>query len=163
LPASSSSLPTGNLCRLFRRARTSTSVLKTVSCGSTRSATTPGESHRYLIAVLKDPATRGGSKAMHERIGVGDELQISLPKNHFPLAPDAKRHVLLAGGIGITPILCMAERLALVGGDFELHYCVRSRERTAFLERIANSSFGPRVQFHFDDGPREQRLDLPAC
>src|SRR4051794_9374755 len=73
----------------------------------------PTESHRYLIGVLKDPGTRGGSKAMHELVAEGDSLEISAPKNHFALAHHATRSLLLAGGIGITPILCMAERLAM--------------------------------------------------
>jgi vanillate O-demethylase ferredoxin subunit len=120
------------------------------------------ETHRYLIAVLKDPATRGGSKAMHERVRVGDELEISAPRNHFPLAHEARRSVLLAGGIGVTPILCMAERLAAASADFELHHCTRSPERTAFRERIADGRFGSRVHHHFDDGPPEQKLDLAA-
>src|SRR6266581_6715664 len=93
----------------------------------------PSENHRYLIGVLKDPATRGGSKAMHELVNEGDTLTISTPKNHFPLAHGAKRSLLLAGGIGITPILCMAERLAIAGEAFDMHYCTRSKERTAFL------------------------------
>ena len=70
----------------------------------------PTESHRYLIAVLRDPNSRGGSKAMHELVNEGDALHISPPRNHFALAHDAQRHILLAGGIGITPILCMADR-----------------------------------------------------
>ena len=122
----------------------------------------PSESHRYLIGVLKDAATRGGSKAMHEQLGEGDMLTISAPKNHFALAHDAKRHLLLAGGIGITPILCMAERLAVIGAGFEMHYCTRSRERTAFVKRIARASFAPRVFHHFDDGPAAQKLDIAA-
>jgi len=122
----------------------------------------PTESHRYLIGVLRDPASRGGSAAMHERLAEGDTLTISAPKNHFPLAHDAKRHLLLAGGIGITPILCMAERLAITGADFELHYCTRSRERTAFHGRIAASAFAQRVHFHFDDGATVQKLDIAA-
>jgi len=122
----------------------------------------PVESHRYLIGVLRDPATRGGSKAMHELVNEGDVLQISAPKNHFPLAHEAKRSVLLAGGIGITPILCMAERLAIAGAEFEMHYCTRSKERTAFIDRIASSRFASRVQFHFDDGPASQKLDIAA-
>ena len=122
----------------------------------------PTEGHRYLIGVLRDPASRGGSAAMHERLAEGDTLTISAPKNHFPLAHDAKRHLLLAGGIGITPILCMAERLAITGADFELHYCTRSRERTAFHGRIAASAFAQRVHFHFDDGATVQKLDIAA-
>jgi vanillate monooxygenase ferredoxin subunit len=122
----------------------------------------PSESHRYLIGVLKDPATRGGSLAMHERVHVGDALTISAPKNHFALAHEARHHLLVAGGIGVTPILCMAERLAMMGASFEMHYATRSRDRTAFAERIARSSFAPRVSHHFDDGAAAQKLDLAA-
>lgn len=122
----------------------------------------PKETHRYLIGVLRDPASRGGSQAMHEQVQEGQVLQISAPKNHFPLAHDARRSLLLAGGIGVTPILCMAERLAITGADFEMHYCTRSRARTAFYERIAASAYAPQVRFHFDDGEAEQKLDLAA-
>src|SRR5258706_3747739 len=70
----------------------------------------PAESHRYLIGVLRDSVSRGGSRAMHDLVNEGDLLEISAPKNHFALAHGASRSLLLAGGIGITPILCMAER-----------------------------------------------------
>ncbi|MEP7283899.1 MAG: PDR/VanB family oxidoreductase [Rubrivivax sp.] len=120
------------------------------------------ESHRYLIGVLRDPATRGGSAAMHDAVHEGDTLQISPPKNHFALAHDARRNLLLAGGIGVTPILCMAERLARTGADFEMHYCTRSPARTAFHDRIRAAAFADRVQFHFDDGEAAQKLDLTA-
>ena len=122
----------------------------------------PAESHRYLIAVLKDPSSRGGSKGMHERIRIGDVLEISTPKNHFPLAHEVRRSLLLAGGIGVTPILCMAERLAVLGAEFEMHYCTRSAERTAFRDRIISSRFARNVHFHFDDGDGDQKLDIPA-
>jgi vanillate monooxygenase ferredoxin subunit len=118
------------------------------------------ESHRYLIGVLRDPASRGGSVAMHDAVQEGQVLQISAPKNHFALAHDAQRSLLLAGGIGVTPILCMAERLAISGAAFEMHYCTRSRERTAFYERMARSPFAGQVQFHFDDGDAAQKLDI---
>lgn len=120
----------------------------------------PTESHRYLIGVLRDPTSRGGSVAMHDAIQEGQVLHISAPKNHFALAHDAQRSLLLAGGIGVTPILCMAERLAISGAAFEMHYCTRSRERTAFYERMARSSFAAQVQFHFDDGEAAQKLDI---
>ena len=68
--------------------------------------------------------------------------------------------MLIAGGIGVTPILCMAERLAIAGTSFEMHYSTRSPERTAFLQRIKTSSFASQVQFHFDDGPDDQKLQL---
>jgi vanillate O-demethylase ferredoxin subunit len=129
-----------------------------------------GENHRYRIAVLRDAASRGGSQAMHERVEVGQTLTISAPKNHFPLAPAsvavgteaAGRSLLLAGGIGVTPILCMAEALGAAGADFEMHYCARSRRHAAFLDQLAAASYADRVQLHFDDEPPAQRLDIPA-
>ncbi|MDE2416877.1 MAG: oxidoreductase [Burkholderiales bacterium] len=120
----------------------------------------PAEAHRYQIAVLRDPASRGGSVAVHDRVNEGDLLQISAPKNHFALAHDAKKHLLLAGGIGVTPILCMAERLAQTGADFQMHYATRAPERTAFRSRIAASGFADRVQFHYDNAEASQKLDL---
>ena len=122
----------------------------------------PQETHRYLIAVLRDPASRGGSAAMHDAVAVGQLLQISPPKNHFALVHAAPRSLLLAGGIGITPLLCMAERLSRAGAGFELHYCSRSRERTAFAGRIEASAFAASAHFHVDDGAAGQRLDLPG-
>jgi vanillate O-demethylase ferredoxin subunit len=122
----------------------------------------PAESHRYLIAVLKESGGRGGSRTMHESVREGDLLTVSAPKNHFALVHDARRHLLMAGGIGVTPLLCMAERLAAMGSDFRMHYATRSRERTAFMRRIRNSNFADKVAFHFNDGAPQERLDLPA-
>jgi len=120
----------------------------------------PDESHRYQIAVLRDPQSRGGSAAVHAQLHEGTLLQISEPRNHFALAHDDRRHLLLAGGIGVTPILCMAERLQHIGAEYEMHYCTRSADRTAFADRIRNAALGARVAFHFDDGAPEQKLDL---
>jgi vanillate O-demethylase ferredoxin subunit len=120
----------------------------------------PSEEHRYVIGVLRDPASRGGSVAVHDQVKAGQNLQISAPKNHFALSHEASSHLLLAGGIGITPILCMAERLANIGADFELHYCTRNRHKTAFLDRINESAFASQVELHFDDGVPEQKIDL---
>jgi vanillate O-demethylase ferredoxin subunit len=119
----------------------------------------PGETHRYLISVLRDAASRGGSQAMHEHIDTGAVLQISEPRNHFPLV-EAGRTLLLAGGIGVTPLLAMAEALSSRGAAFEMHYCARSPERAAFRERIGASSFAPQVHFHYDSGDASQKLDL---
>lgn len=113
----------------------------------------PDERHRYLIGVLKDPASRGGSQHLHEQINTGDRLHISEPRNLFPLTQEARRSLLFAGGIGITPILCMAERLAHSNADFEMHYCARSSDRAAFVERIRQSAFADRVFVHFDEQP----------
>ncbi|MDM0032416.1 PDR/VanB family oxidoreductase [Variovorax sp. J22P271] len=122
----------------------------------------PAESHRYLIGVLRDAASRGGSSTMHDSVSEGDVLTVSSPKNHFSLAKAAQRSLLLAGGIGVTPILCMAERLAATGAAFTMHYCTRSRERTAFVDRISASSFASQVCFHHDDADPSQRLDLAS-
>jgi vanillate O-demethylase ferredoxin subunit len=119
----------------------------------------PQECHRYLIAVVRDPASRGGSAAIHEEIRAGDLLRISEPRNHFPLVR-SRRSLLFAGGIGVTPLLCMAQRLAHIHADFEMHYCTRSPQRTAFRDRIAASDLASRVHFHFDDGDEDQLLDV---
>lgn len=120
----------------------------------------PGECHRYQIAVLKDAQSRGGSKAIHESVHVGALIPISAPKNHFPLVQRGTGSLLVAGGIGITPLLSMAEQLSRLSLPFDLHYCTRSEARTAFRERIASSSFSSRVRFYTDDAPAEERLDL---
>ncbi|MBV7541454.1 PDR/VanB family oxidoreductase [Acidovorax sp. sic0104] len=119
------------------------------------------EQHRYRIAVLRDPASRGGSVGMHERVTEGDVITISTPRNHFALHP-AQHTLLLAGGIGVTPLLCMADRLARTGAAFALHYCTRSAERTAFAGEITASPMAPHVHFHFDAGAPEQKLDLAS-
>lgn len=122
----------------------------------------PGETHRYAIGVLREQAGRGGSAVMHDQVADGTELRISQPKNHFPLHEDAAHSLLLAGGIGITPIIAMAERLGAVGAPFELQYCTRSPARTAFAERLRQAPFAASVHFHFDDGPPAQKIDLVA-
>lgn len=114
---------------------------------------------RYLIAVLLEPASRGGSAAVH-RLQVGDRLRIGAPRNHFPLQGDAQRSVLLAGGIGITPLLAMAEHLAARGADFVLHYGARSAARMAFTERLRQEALAAQVHLHLDDGAPEQKLVL---
>ncbi|MFM0502481.1 PDR/VanB family oxidoreductase [Paraburkholderia caffeinilytica] len=122
----------------------------------------PAERHRYQIAVLRDPDSRGGSRAMHDDVHEGQEIQISTPRNCFPLVRETQPSLLLAGGIGVTPILCMAEHLNQIGAEFDMHYLTRSRDRTAFYDRLAQSPFASRVTFHHDDGPTSQHLDIPA-
>lgn len=117
------------------------------------------ERHRYQIGVLKDPVSRGGSRAMHDLIQIGTRLLISEPRNLFPLVHAAKRSLLFAGGIGITPILSMAESLAHHGAEFELHYCARAWECAAFVERLQQSAFADRVFLHLDQQP-ETALDI---
>lgn len=113
----------------------------------------------YLIGVLRDPLSRGGSVAMHDEIRVGDHLRISEPKNHFPLQ-SAPRTLLFAGGIGVTPILSMAEHLGHTHSKFEMHYCARSRDRMAFVDRIEESAFCDSVHFYHDENPDAGKLDV---
>lgn len=119
----------------------------------------PAERNSYRIGVLNAANSRGGSAAMHALV-VGDLIRISEPRNLFPLDSGNSFSVLLAGGIGITPILCMAERLLQTGAGFNLHYFTKSRKRTPFLDHILNSSMMTRTSFHFDDDMPEARFDL---
>ncbi len=121
----------------------------------------PSERHRYVIGVLRAPDSRGGSVLLHNGIRNGSRLSISMPRNNFALVPAAKRSVLFAGGIGITPILSMAEHLWREDSPFEMHYCARSRERLAFSAHISASPYADRVLFHFDNGIPAQMLDPP--
>jgi len=91
---------------------------------------------RYLIAVQREPESRGGSRQMHQRLHPGDLVTIAPPRNNFPLAEDARHSILIAGGIGITPIWCMAQRLESLRRPFDLYYAVRRRALAAFLEPI---------------------------
>jgi len=122
----------------------------------------PSETHRYCLGILRDPQSRGGSLEIHGGVKEGDLIKISQPRNHFHLQETPDNFILLAGGIGVTPILSMAQRLKTLGKNFELHYCSRSEERTAFLDMIKNSSFSDKVRFHFDDAGDEQLLDIPS-
>ncbi|WP_028603698.1 PDR/VanB family oxidoreductase [Ottowia thiooxydans] len=122
----------------------------------------PGETDRYVLGVLNDPNSRGGSKAMHEAVTEGCTLEISEPKNHFELSPDAEQHVLFAGGIGITPILSMVQFLARNGRPFKMHYCTRSKATTAFAQRLSAPSLATHVTHYFDDAIGTPKLELEA-
>jgi vanillate O-demethylase ferredoxin subunit len=122
----------------------------------------PAERHRYVIAVLRETAGRGGSAALHE-VKPGEVVTISAPRNHFPLAGrEARSHLLLAGGIGVTPMMAMLATLRERGADYHLHYCTRSPERTAFLDRLAPLIEAGRVTLHHDGGDPARGLDLRA-
>jgi vanillate O-demethylase ferredoxin subunit len=125
----------------------------------------PGETHRWQIAVQREPASRGGSAAVHEQLQPGTRVRTTPPRNRFALAGTADgghASLLLAGGIGITPLLAMAEALHAQGARFTLHHATRSAARTPFVERLALAPWHHRVRRHFDDGPAEQRLDIAA-
>jgi len=123
----------------------------------------PAQDAHYEIGVLRDAGSRGGSLAMHDAVHEGAVLDISPPRNHFPLDEGATRSVLLAGGIGVTPLLSMAQRLAALGADFVLHCCSRTAARAPYRRRLEDGTFAERVVFHHDDGPPAQRLDLVSA
>ena len=121
----------------------------------------PSQHNRYVIAVQHEAQSRGGSESICTRLHEGDQVEISDPRNHFQLVP-SDFTLLLAGGIGITPLICMAEHLADRGSPFELHYCTQGPSRTAFRERIIAARYRAQTFFHFDDGKAAQKLDIDA-
>ncbi|MGJ5043116.1 PDR/VanB family oxidoreductase [Bradyrhizobium sp. HKCCYLRH1062] len=94
------------------------------------------ERQRYVIAVNRDPASRGGSAFVHDRIRAGDTVTASCPRNNFALVEHADHSILIAGGIGITPLLSMVRRLEAIGRRWELFYAARSRRAAAFLDEL---------------------------
>jgi ferredoxin-NADP reductase len=113
----------------------------------------------YVVAVKRDPQSRGGSRFVHESLRPGARLKISAPRNNFPLDESAPQTVLMAGGIGITPIWSMVQRLEALARPWRLHYACRSREDAAFrveLESLASAGF------HFDDQAGGKVLDVGA-
>mgnify|MGYP001410734568 CR=1 FL=1 len=123
----------------------------------------PGERHRYAIAVNLDANSRGGSRWIHESLRPGALLEARGPRNHFALVESAAHSVLIAGGIGITPLLAMARRLTALGRPWTLHYASRTRAQMAFvadLRRLAE-----RACAMLDlraDREGDPPLDLPA-
>lgn len=108
----------------------------------------PRDPGSILIAVKREAESRGGSAALHE-VEVGDLLRIGVPRNLLTIAEGADQHVLVAGGIGVTPLLAMAYELSATDEDFQLHYFVRSREQAAFVDLLENRvAFGDRVHLH---------------
>lgn len=122
----------------------------------------PSERHRYVIAVLRDAQGRGGSAALHDGLHVQDIVRVSLPRNNFALAPAAKKVLLLAGGIGMTPLKSMAHALEAAGVPFELHYCARDAGSVAFREQLDATWKHGQVHFHFDQGDPARGLDIGA-
>ena len=122
----------------------------------------PAERRRYCIAVLREDPSRGGSRRLHDTVRVGDLVEISMPRNNFPLESAVERHLLIAGGIGIAPIMSMIAELQRRRADFQLHYCTRSAARTAFRDDLALIAADGRVHFHYDGGDPARGLDIRA-
>ncbi len=121
----------------------------------------PTETQRYAIAVLRETDSRGGSTFVHDGLREGDVLESSDPANNFPLNEAGERHILIAGGIGITPLMAMSRRLLARDAEFTLHYCARSRAEAAFIDDI-ETALGLRLVTHFDGGDIARGLDVKA-
>jgi vanillate O-demethylase ferredoxin subunit len=122
----------------------------------------PAERRRYCIAVLREAASRGGSRHLHENVRVGDIVEVSPPRNNFPLDLAAERHLLIAGGIGIAPIMSMIAELCRRRAEFEVHYCTRSPQQTAFRNELAPLAAEGCLRFHHDGGDPTRGLDITA-
>jgi ferredoxin-NADP reductase len=116
------------------------------------------ERHRYVLAVQKNINSRGGSVFIHEKLSEGMMLDISSPSNNFELNENANSTELIAGGIGITPIFSMVQRLEALGRSWHLNYCVRTREHASFFDELR--CYGDKVNFNFDHEPGGKMLDL---
>jgi phthalate 4,5-dioxygenase reductase subunit len=121
---------------------------------------TPGERHRYEIAVKREAQGLGGSRSLVDQVQVGDRLPVGRPENFFPLDAHAQRFLFVAGGIGITPIVAMLR--ALQGGPrpFELVYCARSPEATAFADELRAPALAPHCRLHHDLGDPARAFDF---
>lgn len=122
----------------------------------------PADRSRWTLGVLREAKGRGGSRALHDAVRVGDLLDVGAPRNAFALQPAAADVILLAGGIGITPLKAMAHVLAAQGRSFELHYCARSPKHAAFVDELRALVPGDRLFFHFDGGDPARGLDIRA-
>lgn len=120
-----------------------------------------GNGEHYEICVKLAADSSGGSHSLHHHCQPGDSLKISAPRNHFQL-PDAPRFLLFAGGIGITPLLAMAEHLAQQQTEFELHYYVSTAESTAFIERLSAPALANSVFLHYSNANDSLRQRTPA-
>jgi phthalate 4,5-dioxygenase reductase subunit len=120
----------------------------------------PGETQAWQIAVKREAAGLGGSASLVDQVDAGALLYASRPANYFSLDPAARSCVLVAGGIGITPVLAMARELRSRGAEFRLLYLVRSPEAAAFREELEAPELAGRVHIHYDHGDPARSLPL---
>lgn len=123
----------------------------------------PADRSRYVLGVqreLPERGGRGGSALMHRVFREGRQVFVSRPANHFPLQEDARLSLLMAGGIGVTPLIAMAHRLHALGRPFELHYSAASRRSAGFLQDLAKAPWHAHVHLHIKDEGR--RADLSS-
>lgn len=117
----------------------------------------PADTSGYEISVRRDDAGRGGSRHLHDHVSAGMDMVISSPVNLFPLDARARKHLMIAGGIGITPFLSQIAALATLGGRFELHYSARGRDHAAYADDLTSRHPG-KVRIYLDD--QGQVIDL---
>ncbi|MGA7809956.1 PDR/VanB family oxidoreductase [Bradyrhizobium sp.] len=118
--------------------------------------------HRYRIGVWKDPNGRGGSRALHETVNVGDTMQVGPPRNRFRVPRNTRRVLLLARGIGVTPMLSIADDLKSQSIPFELHYVFALMSPDAFRGTIDGSNFAADTKYYLEDSRQNQLLDAAA-
>ena len=120
----------------------------------------PDDRSHYEIAVLENPLGLGGSIYMHNQIGEGDTLHCSAPKNEFPLANTSAHNILIAGGIGITPMLSMLQKFVCQNKSVEIHYTAKHQSDLVFTDRITNLSTSN--SHYYTSSNQNSRLDLKA-
>ncbi|HCF4778768.1 TPA: oxidoreductase [Pseudomonas aeruginosa] len=121
----------------------------------------PAEPHRYVIGVLRDERGTGGSIAVHQ-LHVGETVRVSVPRNNFMLSKEARKSILLAGGIGVTPMKSMMHALESAKQEYELHYCCKGPEFAAFSEEMEELIGEGKVVLHFDGGDPSKSFDLQS-
>jgi len=120
----------------------------------------PAWTESYQLAVLREASGRGGSAYMFDTLAVGDRLMISEPRNHFPLNHEGGKHLLVAGGIGVTPIRAMIKELQAAKTPFFVTYCAKSPEQTAFREEFEALAEAGLARLHYDGGDPAAAIDF---
>lgn len=129
-------------------------------CRSYSLCSDPRDSSAYKIGVLKEEQGQGGSIWVHDNLREGEVVKVSTPRNLFPLSNDAEKHVLLAGGIGVTPMIAMIHELEAKGASYVMHLCARSADKTPFMDFLAPRIDAGKVHIHHDGGNPEAGLDI---
>jgi vanillate O-demethylase ferredoxin subunit len=109
----------------------------------------PTDKDAYVLGIKEDSRSRGGSATIHRDVLEGDKLFIGQPLNNFPLFDSSQKALLFAAGIGITPLLAMAQELAFSQRPFDLHYFARSTEFAAFRDRLSKMEHSGHVHYHY--------------
>ena len=109
----------------------------------------PADKEAYVLGIKEDGRSRGGSASLHQDVLEGDKLLIGPPRNNFRLFDSPQKALLFAAGIGITPLLAMAQELAFAQRPFDLHYFARSTEFAAFQDRLSEMEHSGQVHYHY--------------